>query len=94
MNALTIMAPSEAPTTETDGGGSERERLLVMWRLYPDALVDLVATEIEGGSADGAGRLEMSDVDGNFIEEFHFSDAAAADEAVIYALRQLNPGAD
>jgi len=39
----------------------------------------------------GAGRLEMSDVDGNFIEEFRFANADAADEAVIYALRQLNP---
>lgn len=77
-----------------DGDDSERERLLAMWRLYPEALVDLIASEVDGGPDDGSGLLEMSDERGDLIEEFRFSDTEAADEAVLYALRQLTPGAE
>ena len=70
----------------------ERERLLEMWRLHPEGLVDLVSPEIQGGADDGAGRVELNDPTGDFIAEFFFASAEAADEAVDYALRRLNPG--
>ena len=98
MNPSTIQvdAPPPAPpfTTGGEGAGSERERLLATWRLHPDALVDLVSPEIEGGADDGAGLVRMTNRQGNDIDEFRFANAAEADDAVDYALRQLNPGSD
>ena len=87
-------APPAAPPPVRDdtSGGSERERLLTTWRLHPRALVDLESPAVEGGPNDGGGVVSMTDKTGNEIDEFCFGSADEADEAVDYALRQLNPG--
>ncbi len=86
-------APPAAPPLVRDdaSGGSERERLLTTWRLHPRALVDLESPEVEGGPNDGGGVVSMTDETGNEIDEFRFASADEADEAVDYALRQMNP---
>ena len=90
------LSPQFPPPPETkqrdSGGESERERLLATWRLHPTALVDLCSPEIAGGAEDGMGVVRMADTTGREIDEFHFATAADADEAVDYALRQINPG--
>jgi hypothetical protein len=84
--------PAIPAVSESGDDGSERERLLATWRLHPDALVDLVSPEIEGEADDGAGLVRMTDIKGDDIDEFHFASPDTADEAVDYALRQINPG--
>lgn len=71
---------------------SERERLLRVWRLHPDALVDLFCEEEQGGPDDGAGVIRMTEEDGTEVDEFRFASGEEADEAVDYALRAMNPG--
>jgi len=88
----TEISPPAARTARGEGDESERERLLATWRLYPKALVDLCSPEIEDGEHDGAGLVRMTDPEGNDIAEFMFADADAADEAVDFALRRINPG--
>ena len=60
--------------------------------LHPRALVDLESPAVEVGPNDGGGVVSMTDETGNEIDEFRFGSADEADEAVDYALRQLNPG--
>jgi hypothetical protein len=89
---LTEIPPPTGLPASGDGDEPERERLLATWRLYPDALVDLNSPELDDGEHDGAGLVRMTDTEGNDIAEFRFEDAAAADEAVDFALRRINPG--
>src|SRR5260221_12049536 len=89
---FTDIPPPADRAAHGEGDESERERLLATWRLYPDALVDLCSPEIEDGEHDGAGLVRMTDPEGNDIAEFLFANADAADEAVDFALRRINPG--
>lgn len=86
-------APVVPPRLEAgEGGENERERLLRMWRLHPDAEVDLCSEEEQGGPDDGIGWVRLTGKDGTDIEEFRFASGEEADEAVLYALRAMNPG--
>jgi hypothetical protein len=83
--------PPPAKRSE-DEGESERERLLRVWRLHPDAEVDLCSEEEQGGPDDGTGLVHLTEKDGTEVDEFRFGSADEADEAVLYALRAMNPG--
>jgi hypothetical protein len=80
------------PELGSEDGENERERLLRIWRLHPEALVDLSSEEELGGPDDGIGWGRMTDTNGTDIDEFRFASGEEADDAVDFALRAMNPG--
>lgn len=78
-------ASPHATTANLDGEQpSARERLLQLWRLHPEAEVDLCSEEDANG-----GIVRLTDKSGDDIDEFRFASAEDADRAVDYALKEM-----
>lgn len=83
VSAAGISASTDGKNLKGDGE-IERERLLRIWRLNPEAEVDLCTEADVGG-----GIVRLSDKAGNQIDEFQFGSADEADRAVDYALKEM-----